>query len=287
MRNRFVAGIGAASAFVFAFGAGIGACPADPASPATAISILLEDRSVTDLHPMLTGGRVLIALGPVATALAVDPLAPEKPSQNPAQELFRKLRANLVYDASARSASVGAGRLYPTAEVRSATSTIASASFVVTILTWPTPATSGPPNHSLRTLRVVPPRVVGGIVFIPLRAFAEVAGAYVAWNPAQRAVVLRKLPPSAQELAAEAEARERLKALGAKARQNLENAARNLSDYRNSTTGVDGDRTSTARTFAARGPSDARIGMTSRSFSARPSSSPKRTRTPPASVASS
>ncbi len=201
------------------------AARAGAAQNANEISILYNDRTVHGLRPLLLDGRVLVALTPHNVTLGA--ARPGSSVDNPAQRLFTAMRAGLAYDASTRTVSVAVGHLYPKSELRWASNTLGNQLFVMTTRTSTTLDALGPPTTNASTLSV-PTRVVDGLVYFPLRAFAEAIGAYVAWDGASRTVVLRTAPQSQQELEAEAAQRARVESIGAKAHQSLDNAARTL-----------------------------------------------------------
>jgi hypothetical protein len=164
------------------------------------------------VRTIVKDGRVLIPVDP-------DPAG---------QRLFERLRAWIVYDASTRTVSVSFGEAVPVSRIVVTSAVAGSAQLTVSTRTGKGPsAPVGPPALATRPL-AVGPQIIAGTVFAPLRVFAESAGAYVEWSARKRTVVIRKLPPSAAELQAENEARKAILDVGARRKQQLEDAAKNL-----------------------------------------------------------
>jgi hypothetical protein len=127
------------------------------AAPSGAVPILFNDRHVYAKPDKVTRGRLLAALVHDSTILM------------PLRSLFEQAGASVIYDRETRSAIVRkAGTIV---EV-----TVGVAAVRI--------------NGESRPLDV-PPQAVGNDILVPVRVIAEALGAYVQYEPALRAVVIR------------------------------------------------------------------------------------------------
>lgn len=135
--------------------------PADFGSPPSGeVPILFNDRHIYSRPDRLHQGRVLAALVRGNSILV------------PLRSMFEQMGGTVTYDPSTKTADVSKAG----ADVR---------------------VTVGKPevilNGETRPLDV-PPEIYKGSVLVPLRVLSEALGAYVAWLPDKRAVIVRYLP---------------------------------------------------------------------------------------------
>ncbi|MFY9779416.1 MAG: copper amine oxidase N-terminal domain-containing protein [Candidatus Baltobacteraceae bacterium] len=135
--------------------------PADfGAPPSGEVPILFNDRHVYSRPDRLRQARVLAALVRGNSILV------------PLRSLFEQMGGTVSYDASTKAVDVSK----PGADVRV---TVGKPEVVI--------------NGETRPLDV-PPELYRGTVLVPLRVLSEALGAYVAWLPDKRVVVVRYLP---------------------------------------------------------------------------------------------
>jgi Copper amine oxidase N-terminal domain len=199
------------------------------ATVADSVRIVVNDHNASVPGDLIRAGRVLVALCSVNDA--VRPAGKmgailQTPTGNALAEIFRAMRAPLQYEPSTRKILVSRGHAYPTMRTLVAAAIVGSKQLTITTLSQEANRQLSE-TKSVRTLRVAP-MLIAGTVYVPIRDISEALGAYVEWLPARKTVALRVLPPSDQELAAEAAALAKIKAMGLDAQQRLNNAAGNL-----------------------------------------------------------